>query len=276
MEFDDNSSGKRTSYGTMTDFELTSEKVVVAFIISIVLAEILLFAGMLQISLTLHFLTLIGIAFSTIWVRDTDILYSLQALILLPLVRIINVSMPLSDVPIFMYVNIYAPMLIPLFFLIRHQKLSASDLGVTFRHIVRYIPLSIVVGFLIAEGEYIAIGPGYLAAGMSMEDMIGIAVIVFFFVGLVEELIFRSILQFRLENLFGLNAGLIFASVLFGIMHSGYGEPAEILVTTLAGFVLGYMYQKTRSLPLVVFAHSFANIFLFVLIPITGAGLGLL
>lgn len=274
MQFEEDSFNERNSYEMMSRFSFGSERLVVFFILFIVLAEVLLFAGRLEASLTIHFLALIGIAFSTIWVKDRTIVYSLQALMLLPLVRIINVSMPLSDVPVFIYVNIYAPMLVPLFFLIRHQKLSAKDLGVTFKKIYLYIPLSIIVGLIIAEGEYLAIGPGYLAMGLSMQDMVGISVLIFLFVGLVEELIFRSLLQVKLEGLFGLNAGLVFASVLFGIMHSGYGVPAEILLTTLAGFVLGYMFQKTRSLPLVTLTHSFANIILFVVIPVLGPGMG--
>ncbi|MDW7731741.1 MAG: CPBP family intramembrane glutamic endopeptidase [Methanolobus sp.] len=275
MQFEEESLNERNSYNMMSRFSFDSERLVVFFILFIVLAELLLFAGRLEASLTIHFLALIGIAFSTVWVRDRTILYSLQALMLLPLVRIINVSMPLSDVPVFIYVNIYAPMLVPLFFLIRHQKLSAKDLGVTFKKMYLYIPLSIIVAIIIAEGEYLAIGPGYLALGLSMQDMVGLSILIFLFVGLVEELIFRSILQTRLEGLFGLNAGLIFASVLFGIMHSGYGVPAEILLTTLAGFVLGYMFQKTRSLPLVTLTHGFANIILFVVIPVLGPGMGI-
>ncbi|WP_406657735.1 CPBP family intramembrane glutamic endopeptidase [Methanolobus sp. ZRKC2] len=276
MQFSEDSPNERTSYSMMSRFSFGSERLVIFFMLSIVFAEIFLFAGVMQVSLTVHFLVLIGIAFSTIWVRDQEVLYSLQALMLLPLVRIINVSMPISDVPIFIYVSIYAPMLIPLFFLIRHQNLSAMDLGVTFKKAYLYIPFSIVVAFIIAEAEYLAIGPDYLSVNLSTEGMVGISIAIFLFVGLVEELIFRSILQTRLEGLFGLKAGLVFASVLFGIMHSGYGVPAEILLTTAAGFVLGYMFQKTRSLLLVTLTHSFANIFLFVLIPVFGPGVGII
>ncbi|TGC08707.1 CPBP family intramembrane glutamic endopeptidase [Methanolobus halotolerans] len=276
MRFEGDSPNKRDPYGVMSVFSLYSGILVIFFILFIVLAEMLLFTGMVQASLTLHFLALIGIAFSTIWVRDRNILYSLQALMLLPLLRIINVSMPLPDESIFIYVIIYILMLVPLFLLIRHQGLSATDLGVTFNKILRYIPLSIVVGLLIAEGEYIAMGSAYLSANLPMQGMVGISILIFLFVGIVEELIFRSILQSRLEVLFGLNAGLVFTSVLFGIMHAGYGVPSGILITTLAGFVLGYMFQKTRSLPLVILTHSFASIFLFVIIPVMGAGIGII
>ncbi len=85
-----------------------------------------------------------------------------------------------------------------------------------------------------------------------------------FLVGLVEEIIFRSILQNRLEMFLGSRGGgLLVTSVLFGLMHSGYGSMVEIFYAFLVGFIIGYMFYKTRSLPLVTMVHGFINVFLF-------------
>ena len=89
-----------------------------------------------------------------------------------------------------------------------------------------------------------------------------------FFVGLVEEIIFRSILQNRLEIVLGNRKGLIITSILFGLMHSGYGNINEILYATFVGIFIGYLFYRTRSLPLVTLIHGFINVFFFGIIPL--------
>jgi membrane protease YdiL (CAAX protease family) len=96
-----------------------------------------------------------------------------------------------------------------------------------------------------------------------------------FIVGLIEELIFRGIIQTRLEEFLGPAGGVLLASLLFGVMHSSYGTFYEIVYTFLAGGILGYFFYRTKSLPLVVMIHGFINIFLFGIIPHLGPGLGL-
>ncbi|WP_394326042.1 CPBP family intramembrane glutamic endopeptidase [Methanosarcina horonobensis] len=88
-----------------------------------------------------------------------------------------------------------------------------------------------------------------------------------FLVGLIEEIIFRSILQNRLEVFLGSREGLIITSVLFGLMHSVYGNVIEVFYALLVGFIIGYIFYKTRSLPLVAMIHGFINVFLFGVIP---------
>jgi membrane protease YdiL (CAAX protease family) len=89
-----------------------------------------------------------------------------------------------------------------------------------------------------------------------------------FVVGFVEELIFRFLLQSRMERSFGKLEGLVIVSLVFGFMHSGYGTFYEILYVFCVGIVLGYMFQKTGSLSLVSLTHGFVNIFLFGIIPL--------
>lgn len=88
-----------------------------------------------------------------------------------------------------------------------------------------------------------------------------------FFVGLTEELIFRSILQTRLEEVLGIKEALIVTAILFGFMHSGYGTFHEILYTGFVALFIGFAFYKTRSLPFVAVLHGFINVFLFGILP---------
>ena len=250
---------------------------VLVTVLLIAIAEVLMLLGIRGAAVLLHMFVLIVVSISTVRIKDKYITWALQALMLLPLLRLINFSMPVfSEMVLYRYFYIYIPLFIPIFLIIRHQSFSPVQLGLSFKKIILYLPLSLVVGLLIAEAEYFIMSTGPVVPNMSFYNMVDVALIMIFCVGLVEELVFRSILQTRLEGVFGSAVGLIVTSLLFGIMSSGYGTVSEILFASVVGLMLGYIFSKTHSLPLVALTHGLVNIFLFALIPLLGPGLGII
>ena len=63
-------------------------------------------------------------------------------------------------------------------------------------------------------------------------------------VGPAEELAFRGFVQRGLETSFGKTRGLLFASVLFGLLH-GLNSLRSIISVTVVSLFLGYFWQKT-------------------------------
>src|SRR5690606_17277921 len=102
--------------------------------------------------------------------------------------------------------------------------------------------LSIIMGLLLGVGEYLIVETNYLIPDLSIPSLLRLTLVMVFLVGLVEEIIFRSILQNRLEEFLGSRGGLIITSVLFGLMHSGYGNIGEVFYTLFVGFIIGFMF----------------------------------
>ncbi|WP_321420728.1 type II CAAX endopeptidase family protein [uncultured Methanomethylovorans sp.] len=247
---------------------------VLVTVLFIAIAEIFMLSGIKGASILLHMFILIIVSINTVRIKDKYVAWALQALMLLPLMRLINFSMPIfSELMLYRYFYVYIPMFIPIFLIIRHQSFSPVQLGLSFKRIILYLPLSLVFGLLIAEVEYFIIPVSPLVPNMSFYNMVDVALIMVFCVGLIEELMFRSILQTRLEGVFGSTTGIIVTSLLFGIMSSVYGSIPEVIFAFLVGLILGFMFNKTRSLPFVALTHGLVNIFLFVLIPLLGSGL---
>ena len=71
--------------------------------------------------------------------------------------------------------------------------------------------------------------------------LIGISIVL---VGPAEELAFRGFVQKGLEASFGKTAGLLIASILFGVLH-GLNSLRSILPVTIISLFLGYAWQKT-------------------------------
>jgi uncharacterized protein len=234
-------------------------------VILILLAEFLIFLGKPNAAMSIHALDLIFLILSSIFINNR-IYY---ALMLLPLFRLLNVAMPVFfNLTLYSYSMVYAPMFIPIYFLVKDGFISCSEAGMTFKSFLYYLPLAIAVGFVLGWGEYNVIHPQLLTPGVNIKDVLILTITMIFFVGFVEEFIFRSSLQTVLEERLGSIAGLLLASVIFGFMHSGYRMPLELLYVSFAGVVFGLLFWLTKSLPVISLAHGVTNITLFLVVPL--------
>ena len=74
--------------------------------------------------------------------------------------------------------------------------------------------------------------------------------------GIGEELYFRGFLGRGLVGHYGLVWGMVWTSLLFGIMHL---EPLQVIYAPVIGMVLHYVYWTTRSLWLPMLLHMLNN-----------------
>ena len=82
-----------------------------------------------------------------------------------------------------------------------------------------------------------------------------------------EEIFSRGFVQKGLENSLGEKWGLIFASILFGILHI---ELFRIFPTILEGAVIGFVYLKSKHNVIAsTISHGFLNSVIFVLVFLT-------
>jgi len=177
------------------------------------------------------------------------------------------------DLTLYSYSMVYAPMFIPIYFLMKDGFVGRSEAGLTFKGFWFYLPLAISAGFALGWGEYNVIHPQLLTPGANIKDVMILIVTMIFFVGTVEEFIFRSSLQTVLEERLGSISGLLLASVIFGFMHSGYQMPLELIYVSFAGIVFGLLFRLTKSLPVISLAHGVTNISLFLVVPLNPGAL---
>lgn len=237
--------------------------------LGIILGELNIFLGYVPAGIVVHILNLqiitIGLIFGSF---SPDIKNAFQGMILLLLLRIISIAMPQFFTITLWYPLIYGIMFLPIYFIIKNQKIPLRELGLDFRRLHIYLPLAILIGISFAALEYRIMDPAALIENTQISNLVIIVIVMFAFVGVAEELIFRSILQTRLEKVIGSNEGLLLSGLLFGIMHSVYGQITEILFACLFGIVIGYIFQKTRSFPFILVINGTSNVFLFGILPI--------
>jgi membrane protease YdiL (CAAX protease family) len=236
-------------------------------ILAIFFAETLIYFGRLKEALWIHMVILIGLSLSIALIKNEDVYKTYQALMLIPLIRLFYFSMPVFSDTLYFLTFIYAILAVPVMIIISYQQLTRENLGITFRRIWLYLPLSVLISFGLAMGGYTNIQTGSLIPNLSPLNLLKITVIMVFFLGLVEEIIFRSFLQTRFNMIFGVWGGILLSGILFGITHSSYGTSPDVLYMSFVGTVIGYVFYKTRSLPLITLIHGFIYVFLLGILP---------
>lgn len=75
---------------------------------------------------------------------------------------------------------------------------------------------------------------------------------------ILEELLFRGVIQGSMTNRFGPVIGIIVGALVFGLVH---GNPVQMCNAFFIGMVLGYIYHRTKTLWSVIILHCLNNTF---------------
>jgi uncharacterized protein len=193
----------------------------------------------------------------------------LEVLALVSLLRVVNLSFALvPTVTLYWLAVIYGVMFLPIISVVAHRKLSRHDLGLTGGLRLRYlIPFGALIGVELALIEYQILANPALIPSFSLVLLVELSVVMIFVVTLVEELLFRALLQPELVERSGPLVGILITSIIFGAMQSGFANYYELLFAFGVGLVFGVAFYKTKNLPFVITMHAVNNILLFGVLP---------
>jgi membrane protease YdiL (CAAX protease family) len=193
----------------------------------------------------------------------------LEVLALVSLLRVVNLSFALvPTVTLYWLAVIYGVMFLPIISVVAHRKLSRHDLGLTGGLRLRYlIPFGALIGVELALIEYQILANPALIPSFSLVWLVELSVVMIFVVTLVEELLFRALLQPELVERSGPLVGILITSIIFGAMQSGFANYYELLFAFGVGLVFGVAFYKTKNLPFVITMHAVNNILLFGVLP---------
>lgn len=249
--------------------------------ILIVVGEALLFLGDLEGSIAVHLVNILVCVMVPILLRGNQVIW--QAFMLVSMLRVLNLGMPrFTELTLYWMPFIYAPIILISIMLVRDTTLDFRDYLQKlkkFLHLVPrmsgwkiyYLPIGILIALILANIEYyvlsLSISDLRLVPDLNLWNLVFLFSIMVFFVGLGEELVFRYILQTRLDASVGVVGALLITSLVFSLMHSGYGSFAYMTYVFCVSLVLGTLYHRTKSLWFVTLIHGTLNFFLFSLLP---------
>lgn len=219
-----------------------------------------------QVGLTLHALLLLGLMVAATLARREEDRRLALALILMPIIRLLSLALPLPRLPQMAWYPVIAiPLLIATYMIVRQLGVSRRDLGLHMG--VLPLQLALALGGLgIGALEYLILWPAPQSASFSWNVFLLSSLSLVLFTGFSEELIFRALLQRLALPALG-RWGLIYVSLLFGVMHIGYLSATDVLFVAAIGLLFAQLGRWSGSIFGITLAHGLSNIMLFLVMP---------
>jgi hypothetical protein len=241
--------------------------VLISYLVFILGAELITFYNLAPWSILMEVIIIISLVINSITTKDLKLSYLLQAMILLPLVRIIGLIIPVTEIqPLYWLVIITIPVAVAILILMKNLQIKVKDVGITSAKPL-YQLLVGLSGISLGLVEYLILQPEAIISNLSIMNIILASSVIMVSTGLIEELIFRGIIQKTAENIMGNFWGIIFVSILFTSFSVSWNSPLNLIFIFIVSLFYGYVYQKTRSILGVSMSHGLCNLLLYLYLP---------
>ena len=216
-------------------------------------------------AIMLHFVLLFGLIVASTkagkrWSRGLFL-----ALGLVPLIRIVSLSVPSADIwqPYSILIASY-PLILGVFAIVRILNRRPAEIGLS----IRAIPLQIMIavcGIGIGVLDYVILKPDAFISALSWHAVLLPALILLVATGFTEELIFRGVIQHEAEVLGPW--GWVYAAAVSSVLQIGHHSVAHWAVALAMALLFGWVVKRGGSILGVSLSHGLINIGLYLVFP---------
>lgn len=233
----------------------TMPRVATAYLGAIAGAEVLVARGDVGVGIACDAVLIVALLNHYVWLGARPQRRVLVALALLPLLRLLSVTMTVPEAPYFdRYLLTGLPLLAAACLTARALGLTPGDLGLRLKRWPAQVAITLT-GVPLSLAAYVLVHPQPLIARFDGPHLAAAAATLGVCVALVEELVFRGLLQHVASPLFG-RLGLLFSAAAFVSMYTGSSSPSYAAFMGVVGLFFGWCVQRTGSLWGVVLAHG--------------------
>jgi Predicted metal-dependent membrane protease len=241
--------------------------ILIAYLIAIIAAEIVTAHYSVEYGLIMHTFILFALLMNSSFTQSTKFSYLLRSMMILPMIRIIGLTIPLMQVnELYWFPVIAVPLFAASFTLMRSQKLTRKNVGLVLGNIPVQLTIALS-GVILGFTEYLILKPQPLISSLNLESVLFAGILLIISTGFAEELLFRGILQKNAEKILGKIWGLLYVSILFTALHIGWNSTLDLLFVFCVALFYGYIFQRTRSIVGITLSHGISNSFLFLIMP---------
>jgi len=199
----------------------------------------------------------------------TDAAKFYLALTLAPLIRILNLSLPLAVFPLtYWYAMVSFPLLVGAVVVARINGYQRKEIGLGWGNNNLLFQLLVgLAGLPLGLAEYFILHPHPLVPVLSLPDVFLPALILLVCTGFTEELVFRGIMQKAASDLLGQKTALVLVSFIFATLHITHLSAVEVVFVFGVAVFFSAVVWRTGSLIGVTLAHGLTNIALYLILP---------
>lgn len=252
----------KSSRPSITDF-----LILIGYLGLLIIGELVTTYFNLELGLAIHFTVLFALLVHSSLSKSYSYATLLRSMMILPIIRIIGLTMPALNIPVlYQFLIIAIPLFASSFALMKVQDINRKRVGL--------IKGNLKVQFIIALTgpffgfiEYNILHPLPLIHTFDAFNLLLGGMILLISTGLAEELLFRGIIQKNAEDVLGMGIGLLYTSLLFTSLHIGWNSVLDLIFVFCVSIFYGYAFQKTRSLLGITLSHGISNSVLFLVMP---------
>ena len=199
----------------------------------------------------------------------TDAAKFYLALALAPLIRILNLSLPLAVFPLtYWYAVVSFPLLVGAVVVAQINGYRRKEIGLGWgnKNLLFHLLFGLT-GLPLGLIEYLILRPEPLVPVLSLPDVFLPALILLVCTGFTEEFIFRGIMQKAASDLLGQKTALILVGFIFAILHVTHLSVIDVVFVFGVAVFFSTVVRRTGSLIGVTLAHGLTNIALYLILP---------
>ncbi|HTX90119.1 MAG TPA: CPBP family glutamic-type intramembrane protease [Anaerolineales bacterium] len=236
---------------------------------AIALAEILTsIVKTLSLGLILHGIVLLLLVVHSALVVSRREQRLFLTLAFAPLIRMVSLSIPLKGIPqIYWYMIVGIPLFLAGFLVMRYADFDRREIGFSGRRWPWQILIG-VGGIGLGYLEYSILRPKPLISQITVGNFVLPAFILLIFTGLLEEFIFRGLMQRAFITLIGPIEGILYVSFIFAVLHFGYRSVLDAIFVFWVALLFSTITYFTGSILGATIAHGLTNITLYLVFPL--------
>jgi membrane protease YdiL (CAAX protease family) len=241
----------------------------ILYILIITLAELLTAFVNPVAGVIAYVVILLALFYQIATTTQTALAHVLIAMLLPPTIRLISLCLPLFlfDTALW-YLIISIPLLTAAIIAMRLLGYMRRDAGFIFN--LKGFPLqliTIVVGFLLGIIQYVVLRSSPITLEVSSQSFAISMLALMIGTGLVEELIFRGVVQRTAEKTLGSIGSILFTSLIYTALLISWELPLYLIIVFAANLFWGYVFLRTRSITGIALSHGLVNVMLFLIMP---------
>ncbi len=230
-----------------------NEKIIaVLYLLGLIVAEVSVTYINKEVGLVIEMVILFALLLNSSLNVSYNYSVMLRSMMILPIIRIIGLTIPLMQIqPLYWFPIIAVPLFAAIYTIMKSQGLTRKHVGLIWGN-KKIQFLIAITGIFLGTIEYTILQPKPLIPFLDPVTLISASIILIISTGLAEELLFRGIIQKNAENVFGTITGLLYTALLFTALHIGWNSFYDLIFVFSVALFYGYSFHENKK-------HSWNN-----------------
>lgn len=194
--------------------------------------------------------------------------YLYLSLTLVPLLRTLSLSLPLSATPlIYWYLITSIPLFIVGWLIVKAGGFKLNEIGLNLSNLPLQLAIALgggIMGFI----QYLLIKPAFFIHAGTVPELLIWIIVLLVCTGFLEEFIFRGIMYNAAEKVLGSKDALSYVGLIYAILHVSAKSFGFIIYVFVVALLFNKLFTWQRSLLGLSMAHGILNITLYLICPL--------